>query len=164
MGLISLSIPQVGQPNATEDAKIASNFVLLQRKINGGLDVDNLSSSIRIPPDRLALTRGRLVNSEPVSADGAIPGLSVTPASGDYFVVAAVSTQVSDTLIETAVQVKVDDRVVLSEAMLASQPFQIVVAGFVTVNGEQEITVERTLLSGGRALTYRASLTYLRVG
>lgn len=45
MGTISLSIPQTGQPNSTEDPKIATDFTTIQTWANGNIDVSNLSSA-----------------------------------------------------------------------------------------------------------------------
>lgn len=46
MGTISLSIPQTGQPNSTEDPKIASDFTTLQTVINGNLDGSNVAATL----------------------------------------------------------------------------------------------------------------------
>lgn len=45
MGLISIQIPQVGQPDLTEDPKVASGLTTIQNVINGGLDSTNLSNN-----------------------------------------------------------------------------------------------------------------------
>lgn len=45
MSQISLSIPQVGLPDTTEDVKVANNFTTIQNVINGGLDGTNLSAA-----------------------------------------------------------------------------------------------------------------------
>ena len=47
---ISLSIPQLGQPDSTEDVKVADNFTLIQAAINGGLDFTNLAANSGIAP------------------------------------------------------------------------------------------------------------------
>lgn len=44
MTVISLQLPQVGQPNATEEPKTAANFTTLQSAINGQLGDGNLTS------------------------------------------------------------------------------------------------------------------------
>jgi hypothetical protein len=44
MGTISLQIPQVGQPDTTEDVKIANDFTTIQTVINGNLNDANLAS------------------------------------------------------------------------------------------------------------------------
>lgn len=44
MGQITLQIPQVGQPDATEDPKIASDFTTIQATIDGQLDATNVTS------------------------------------------------------------------------------------------------------------------------
>lgn len=46
MGIISLSIPQVGLPNSTEDPKIASDFNTIMTWANGNVDLTNLSASV----------------------------------------------------------------------------------------------------------------------
>lgn len=48
MGFLSLSIPQAGLFNSTEDPKIASDFSAIQTVVNGGLDATNLSLSAGI--------------------------------------------------------------------------------------------------------------------
>lgn len=44
MGLISLSLPQVGQPDSTEEPKIPSDLTIIQNVINGNLDDTNFAS------------------------------------------------------------------------------------------------------------------------
>ena len=46
MGQISLQIPQVGQPDSTEDPKVASDLTTIQTVINGNLDATNLSATL----------------------------------------------------------------------------------------------------------------------
>ena len=46
MGQISLETPVTGQPDLTEDPKIAANFQTLQTVINGNLDRSNISPSV----------------------------------------------------------------------------------------------------------------------
>jgi hypothetical protein len=43
MGVITLDLPVVGQPNTTEDVKVRNNFQTLQNTINGNIDASNLS-------------------------------------------------------------------------------------------------------------------------
>src|SRR3954469_24553634 len=43
MGVITLDLPLVGQPNTTEDVKVRNNFQTLQNTINGNIDASNLS-------------------------------------------------------------------------------------------------------------------------
>lgn len=45
MGLISLNIPTLLQPDSSEEPKVVSNFTALQALLNGGLDSANLASS-----------------------------------------------------------------------------------------------------------------------
>jgi microcystin-dependent protein len=54
VGFITLQIPQLGQSDATEEAKIVSDFTALQTAINGGLDVTNLSPTSSIGVANLA--------------------------------------------------------------------------------------------------------------
>ena len=54
MGTISLSIPVAGQPNSSEDAKIASDLTAIQTLLNGNLDTNNLSSSANIAATQIA--------------------------------------------------------------------------------------------------------------
>lgn len=44
MGQISLQIPQSGQPNSTEDPKVATDLSTIQTVINGNLDDTNMAS------------------------------------------------------------------------------------------------------------------------
>lgn len=46
MGIIALQTPVIGQPNTTEDPKIASNFGVLQTLLNGNLDASNISPAL----------------------------------------------------------------------------------------------------------------------
>ena len=43
---VSLQIPQVNQPDATEDPKIAADFTTLQTLLNGNLDADNIAAGV----------------------------------------------------------------------------------------------------------------------
>jgi hypothetical protein len=43
MGVITLDLPIVGQPNTTEDVKVRNNFQTLQATLNGNIDASNLS-------------------------------------------------------------------------------------------------------------------------
>ena len=54
MGLITLQVPVVGQPDATEDPKIASDMTILQTLLNGNLDTNNLSPNANITASQLA--------------------------------------------------------------------------------------------------------------
>ena len=54
MGLISINIPQAGQPNSTEDPKIASALTSIAATINGGIDDANVTDA--------ALTDGSLAS------------------------------------------------------------------------------------------------------
>lgn len=46
MGTISLSVPQTGQPNSTEDPKIATDFTTLQTWANGNIDGSNVAATL----------------------------------------------------------------------------------------------------------------------
>jgi hypothetical protein len=46
MGTISLQVPTVGQPDTTEDVKVANNFTTIQTVINGNLDTTNLAPAV----------------------------------------------------------------------------------------------------------------------
>ena len=46
MGSISLQTPLVGQPNATEDPKVATDFTTLQTWANGNIDAINMSAAL----------------------------------------------------------------------------------------------------------------------
>lgn len=46
MGLVTLDLPIVGQPNTSEDPKVRAAFQALQNAINGNLDGSNLSPGI----------------------------------------------------------------------------------------------------------------------
>jgi len=54
MGTISLSIPQAGQPDSTEEPKIVNDLTLLQTLLNGNLDTNNLH------PSRAGITLAQL--------------------------------------------------------------------------------------------------------
>jgi hypothetical protein len=54
MGQISLSIPQVGQPDSTEEPKIANDLTLIENAINGNLDTNNLAAAAGIVKAQLA--------------------------------------------------------------------------------------------------------------
>jgi hypothetical protein len=45
MGLVSLTLPTVGQPNSTEDPKINSALTALQNVINGNIDTANIANN-----------------------------------------------------------------------------------------------------------------------
>lgn len=47
MGSISLQTPTVGNPNSTEDPKIANDFTILQTLLNGNIDLTNLSTALQ---------------------------------------------------------------------------------------------------------------------
>jgi hypothetical protein len=70
MGTISLQIPQVGQPDTTEDVKIANDFTTIQTVINGNLNDANLLS-----PN--SSVRNLLLTSQAPAGGGAV--------AGDYF-------------------------------------------------------------------------------
>ncbi len=54
MGTIALQVPQLGQSDATEEAKVASDFTALQALLNGNIDTNNLSPTAGITPGQLA--------------------------------------------------------------------------------------------------------------
>lgn len=68
MGQISLSIPQVGQSEATEEPKIASDLTILQTLVNGNIDTNNLSPTAGITAAQLASA----VNQQGGVSDGTI--------------------------------------------------------------------------------------------
>lgn len=87
MATISLQIPVVGSPNATEDVKIASDLTILQTLLNGNVDTTNLSPSAAIALSQLAPGAGRLFFSPTV--------VSVTAANGALVVVNAGGVTIS---------------------------------------------------------------------
>lgn len=54
MGTISLQVPVSGQPNSTEDPKIASDMTTIQTVINGNIDTNNVSPTAGITATQLA--------------------------------------------------------------------------------------------------------------
>jgi len=54
MGTISLSIPQTGQPDATEEPKITNDLTLIQTLLNGRLDTNNFDPAAGITAAQLA--------------------------------------------------------------------------------------------------------------
>lgn len=46
MGLVTLDLPVVGQPNTSEDIKVRNNFQTLQNTINGNIDTPNLTPGL----------------------------------------------------------------------------------------------------------------------
>ena len=56
MGSITLSIPTVGQPNSTEDPKIATDLTTIETLVNGNIDSTNLSSTAAIAQTQLAVS------------------------------------------------------------------------------------------------------------
>src|ERR1700756_5006204 len=76
MGSISLSIPQNGQPNLTEDPKVASDLTVIQTVVNGNLDASNISAT-------LAQSAG--VNQGGLTTKGAVSiGASQSTSSTSY--------------------------------------------------------------------------------
>lgn len=67
MGTIALSIPQVGQPNATEAPKIAADLTTLQTVINGNVDTANLTAAVSASAgvNATATVKGVTVNAGP---------------------------------------------------------------------------------------------------
>ncbi len=55
MGIISPTLPTVGQPNSSEDADVLSSLTTIRDVINGNLDVDNLNAATA---EDLGLTSG----------------------------------------------------------------------------------------------------------
>jgi dihydroxyacetone kinase DhaKLM complex PTS-EIIA-like component DhaM len=53
MGTINPQVPTVGQPNSTEDPKIASAITTIRDAINGELDDDNIAASADINGSKL---------------------------------------------------------------------------------------------------------------
>lgn len=67
MSQINLNIPVSGQPNSTEDPKVASDLTAIQGVINGGIDASNITDGSitgtdiaagTITPDKLASGSG----------------------------------------------------------------------------------------------------------
>jgi hypothetical protein len=88
MATISLQIPAVGNPNTTEDPKIASNFTVLETLLNGNLDTENLAVALT---QGLFTIRSVLVSTTLAIGDLAVCGPSVlatlpTPTSADQVV------------------------------------------------------------------------------
>src|SRR4051794_13614401 len=54
MGLLNLTLPTIGQPNATEDVDTVNAFSAIQTEMNGHLDNSNLSASAGIVESKLA--------------------------------------------------------------------------------------------------------------
>jgi hypothetical protein len=54
MGQINLGLPIPGQPDSSEEAKIPSDFTIIQTLVNGNLDTNNLSPTAGIVPGQLA--------------------------------------------------------------------------------------------------------------
>src|SRR3954468_7526284 len=46
MGLVTLDLPIIGQPNTGEDVKVRNNFQTLQNTINGNIDTPNLTPAL----------------------------------------------------------------------------------------------------------------------
>ncbi len=61
MGFITLQIPQLGQSDATEDAKIVSDLTALQALLNGQLDVTNLSPTSALAASNLSAAAQQLL-------------------------------------------------------------------------------------------------------
>lgn len=55
MGLLSLTLPTIGQPNSTEDPDIRNNFNLIQTEFNGNIEETNLKTTVK---EKLGLTDG----------------------------------------------------------------------------------------------------------
>jgi len=54
MGTLILQTPQLGQSDATEEAKVASDFTTIQTWANGGIDTNNLAARAGITTSQLA--------------------------------------------------------------------------------------------------------------
>lgn len=54
MGQIALTMPTLGQPDATEEPKIVTDLTLIQNVINGNLDTSNLAANAGITAGQLA--------------------------------------------------------------------------------------------------------------
>lgn len=80
MGIITLSIPQTGLPNSTEDVKIANDFTAVQTVINGNIDTANLSSAVAaVISGVFAMTRGH--SNAPTGTTTITHGLGTTPTA-----------------------------------------------------------------------------------
>lgn len=73
MGQIALQIPTVGQPNATEDPKIASDFTTIQNVINGNIDHGNLATGVVLELATTGTTR-KVAWGGPIAANVALDG------------------------------------------------------------------------------------------
>lgn len=81
MGLLSLTLPTIGQPNSTEDPDVRNNFNLIQTEVNGNLEETNFKTSVK---EKLGLTdgvvrRGSTVISTTESRSNTAYGLMTTP-------------------------------------------------------------------------------------
>jgi hypothetical protein len=55
MGIISIVMPVIGQPDTTEDVKLQNALAILQNVINGALDTNNLSPTAGVTTAQLAI-------------------------------------------------------------------------------------------------------------
>lgn len=81
MGLLSLTLPTIGQPNATEDPDVRNNFNLIQTEFNGNIEETNLKTAVK---EKLGLTdgivrRGAISTATSETRTNAAYGLLTTP-------------------------------------------------------------------------------------
>lgn len=84
MGIITLDLPIIGNPNATEDPKIRANFVTLQTAFNGNIDTANIADNAITLPKMADASVGsiELVDSNVTSAklaDSAVTSRKFAP-------------------------------------------------------------------------------------
>lgn len=122
MGVISFSLPQIGQPNSTEETKIPDALSTLRSVVNGGLDKDNLSGSAGILLTQLAnLTAGSVLLG---NASG-VP--TATALSGDV--------TVSNTGVTAIGSKKVAGGMVVDDVRQSRQTLLQTFASFVNTDG-----------------------------
>ena len=92
MGQLNLQIPVVGQPDSTEDPKVASNFTAVQAVINGGLDGTNLSA---------ALAQSAAVNQAGQTVKGAVNISTSQSTTSTTYTTLATPDQVTGIVLPT---------------------------------------------------------------
>lgn len=70
MSLLNLQIPVSGQPNSTEDPKIASDLSAIQGVINGGIDASNITAASLV---------GSLIAASTITPDKLTSGSGSSP-------------------------------------------------------------------------------------
>jgi len=103
---------------------------------------------------------------------GAITGMSITPAAGDYLVVFNATVKDDTTGGKTFVAIHADGTIdSTSEISLELTDFKqegmvtsIISVGKVTVNGSQAITADWKKINGGTATMYKRTINAIKVG